>query len=82
MVFTADEPDYLRSQQLARLATRSADGQPDVVPVPVAFEFDGEGAGRGDVVSRPADGPPALTRPPVRLVLCVSAGLHRYPSAP
>lgn len=40
MAFTADELDYLRSQPLARLATRSADGQPDVVPV--AFEFDGE----------------------------------------
>ncbi|MFD9548335.1 PPOX class F420-dependent oxidoreductase [Nocardia salmonicida] len=31
--------DYLRSQPLARFATRAADGQPDVVPV--AFEFDG-----------------------------------------
>jgi pyridoxamine 5'-phosphate oxidase family protein len=40
MAFTAEELDYLRSQPLARLATRSADGQPDVVPV--SFEFDGE----------------------------------------
>ncbi|MGX1811208.1 PPOX class F420-dependent oxidoreductase [Nocardia sp. NPDC055321] len=39
MGFTDAELDYLRSQPLARLATRSADGQPDVVPV--AFEFDG-----------------------------------------
>jgi pyridoxamine 5'-phosphate oxidase family protein len=37
--FTPQELDYLRSQPLARLATRSADGQPDVVPV--SFEFDG-----------------------------------------
>ncbi|MFI6222946.1 PPOX class F420-dependent oxidoreductase [Nocardia salmonicida] len=39
MSFTDAEVDYLRSQPLARLATRAADGQPDVVPV--AFEFDG-----------------------------------------
>jgi pyridoxamine 5'-phosphate oxidase family protein len=41
MSFTAEEVAYLRSQPLARLATVSADGLPDVVPV--AFEFDGEG---------------------------------------
>lgn len=40
MAFTAEEIGYLRSQPLARLATRSPDGQPDVVPV--AFEFAGE----------------------------------------
>jgi pyridoxamine 5'-phosphate oxidase family protein len=40
MAFTAEEIGYLRSQPLARLATRSPDGQPDVVPV--AFEFGGE----------------------------------------
>jgi pyridoxamine 5'-phosphate oxidase family protein len=40
MSFTAEETAYLRSQPLARLATLSADGQPDVVPV--SFEFDGE----------------------------------------
>jgi pyridoxamine 5'-phosphate oxidase family protein len=40
MAFTSEEIDYLRSQPLARLATRSPSGQPDVVPV--AFEFDGE----------------------------------------
>ena len=39
MSFTDDETAYLRSQPLARLATVSADGQPDVVPL--AFEFDG-----------------------------------------
>ncbi|MFE3451605.1 PPOX class F420-dependent oxidoreductase [Nonomuraea sp. NPDC059194] len=39
MSFTEEELAYLRSQPLARLATVSADGQPDVVPV--AFEFDG-----------------------------------------
>ena len=39
MSFTAEEVAYLRSQPLARLATVSADGQPDVAPV--AFEFDG-----------------------------------------
>jgi pyridoxamine 5'-phosphate oxidase family protein len=40
VAFTTEELDYLRSQPLARFATRSADGQPDVVPV--AFELDGE----------------------------------------
>jgi pyridoxamine 5'-phosphate oxidase family protein len=40
MSFTDEEIAYLRSQPLARVATRSADGQPDVVPV--AFEFDGD----------------------------------------
>lgn len=39
MSFTADEIAYLRSQPLARIATVSAAGQPDVVPV--GFEFDG-----------------------------------------
>ena len=39
MAFTTEELDYLRSQSLARFATRAEDGQPDVVPV--AFEFDG-----------------------------------------
>jgi pyridoxamine 5'-phosphate oxidase family protein len=39
VAFTSDELAYLRSQPLARLATRSTDGQPDVVPV--AFEYDG-----------------------------------------
>lgn len=39
MAFTQDEDAYIRSQPLARVATVSADGQPDVVPV--VFEFDG-----------------------------------------
>jgi len=39
MSFTAEECEYLASQPLARLATCSTDGQPDVVPV--SFEFDG-----------------------------------------
>jgi pyridoxamine 5'-phosphate oxidase family protein len=39
MSFTEDEIAYMRSQPIARLATHSADGQPDVVPL--AFEFDG-----------------------------------------
>jgi pyridoxamine 5'-phosphate oxidase family protein len=39
MSFSDQEVAYLRSQQLARLATVSPDGQPDVVPV--GFEFDG-----------------------------------------
>jgi pyridoxamine 5'-phosphate oxidase family protein len=39
MSFTDEEIAYLHSQPLARLATTSSDGQPDVVPV--AFEFDG-----------------------------------------
>jgi len=37
--FTAEEAAYLRSQPLARFATLSRGGQPDVVPV--SFEFDG-----------------------------------------
>jgi pyridoxamine 5'-phosphate oxidase family protein len=39
MSFTAEEVSYLRSQPLARIATVSSDGQPNVVPV--GFEFDG-----------------------------------------
>ncbi|HEX7662052.1 MAG TPA: PPOX class F420-dependent oxidoreductase [Pseudonocardiaceae bacterium] len=39
MSFTDEEIGYLRSQRLARLATVSADGQPDVAPV--GYEFDG-----------------------------------------
>lgn len=39
MSFTPEEITYLASQSLARLATVTAGGQPDVVPV--AFEFDG-----------------------------------------
>ena len=39
MAFTDEEIAYIRSQPLARVATVSADGQPDVVPV--VFEFDG-----------------------------------------
>lgn len=39
MAFTDEEIAYIRSQPLARVATVSADGQPDVVPV--TFEFDG-----------------------------------------
>lgn len=39
MSFTAEEVAYLRSQPLARFATVSGEGQPDIVPV--SFEFDG-----------------------------------------
>jgi pyridoxamine 5'-phosphate oxidase family protein len=39
MTFTDEELTYLKSQSLARLATVSPDGQPDVVPV--GFEYDG-----------------------------------------
>ena len=39
MAFTDEEITYIRSQPLARVATVSSDGQPDVVPV--VFEFDG-----------------------------------------
>lgn len=35
-----EETNYLRSQRLARLATVSSKGQPDVSPV--GFEFDGK----------------------------------------
>ncbi|WP_188194282.1 PPOX class F420-dependent oxidoreductase [Nonomuraea sp. SYSU D8015] len=53
MSFTEEEIAYLQSQPLARLATLSDDGQPDVVPV--AFEFDGTGfwiGGSGEEVLR------------------------------
>lgn len=39
-MFSKPEIDYLKSQRLARFATVSSKGQPDVVPV--GFEFDGE----------------------------------------
>jgi pyridoxamine 5'-phosphate oxidase family protein len=38
--FSAPEIEYLKSQRLARIATVSKKGQPEVVPV--AFEFDGK----------------------------------------
>jgi pyridoxamine 5'-phosphate oxidase family protein len=39
-MFSEKEIAYLRSQQLARIATVSIDGQPDVAPV--GFTFDGK----------------------------------------
>ena len=39
-MFSKPEIDYLKSQRLARFATVSSKGQPDVVPV--GFEFDGK----------------------------------------
>jgi len=39
-MFSEPEIQYLKSQRLARIATVSSKGQPDVVPV--AFEFDGK----------------------------------------
>ena len=39
-MFSGKEKDYLKTQKLARIATVSADGQPDVALV--NFEFDGE----------------------------------------
>jgi pyridoxamine 5'-phosphate oxidase family protein len=39
MAFTDEEVAYLRSQRLARIATVSPDGQPDVSPV--GYEYDG-----------------------------------------
>ena len=53
MAFSDEEVAYLQSQGLARLATLSPTGQPDVVPV--AYEFDGEQfwvGGSGDSVLR------------------------------
>ena len=40
MSFTEEEIAYLRIQRLARIATVSADGQPDVMPV--GYQFDGQ----------------------------------------
>jgi pyridoxamine 5'-phosphate oxidase family protein len=40
MSFTEEEITYLRVQRLARIATVSPDGQPDVVPV--GYQFDGQ----------------------------------------
>jgi len=37
--YTVPEVEYIKSQRLARIATVSKDGQPEVVPV--GFEFDG-----------------------------------------
>jgi pyridoxamine 5'-phosphate oxidase family protein len=39
-MFSEKELAYLKSQRLARIATASKDGQPDVAPV--GFDFDGE----------------------------------------
>lgn len=39
-MFSEKELAYLKSQRLARIATASEEGQPDVVPV--GFDFDGE----------------------------------------
>ena len=39
MSFTEEEIAYLRTQRLVRIATVSADGQPDVMPV--GYQFDG-----------------------------------------
>jgi len=39
-MFSEAEIQYLKSQRLARIATVSSKGQPDVVPV--AYEFDGQ----------------------------------------
>ena len=53
MAFSDEEVAYLQSQGLARLATLSPTGLPDVVPV--AYEFDGEQfwvGGSGDSVLR------------------------------
>ncbi len=40
MEFTTAEQEYLGSQRLARIATASANGTPDVAPV--GFRFDGD----------------------------------------
>jgi pyridoxamine 5'-phosphate oxidase family protein len=40
VVFSKPEIEYVKSQRLARFATVSPKGQPEVVPV--AFEFDGD----------------------------------------
>ncbi|NTU62698.1 MAG: PPOX class F420-dependent oxidoreductase [Chloroflexi bacterium] len=39
-MFSTEEIDYIKTQHLARLATVSPDGQPDVAPV--GFQFDGQ----------------------------------------
>lgn len=39
-MFTEKEVEYLKSQHLARIATVSPDGQPDVIPV--GYELDGQ----------------------------------------
>lgn len=39
MTFSDQEIDYIRSHPLARVATVSSDGQPDIVPI--VIEFDG-----------------------------------------
>src|SRR5580658_8542514 len=53
-MFADEDVEYLKSQKLARLATVSSTGQPDVVPV--AYEFDGYyfwiGSGTQDILIR------------------------------
>jgi len=39
-MFSQNERNFLKAQSLARIATASRDGEPDVAPV--GFEFDGE----------------------------------------
>jgi len=55
-VFTGYEIAYVRSQPLGRLATVSADGQPDAVSL--AFEFAGVRLGRGSGRVSPAPANP------------------------
>ncbi len=54
MLFSAAETNYLKSQRLARIATASAKGVPEVSPV--GFEFDGKyfwiGSHSQDIFSR------------------------------
>ncbi len=38
--FTKKEIEYLKSQRLARIATATKKGEPDIAPV--GFDFDGE----------------------------------------
>ena len=51
--FTDDEIAFMNAQPLARIATVSADGQPDVVPV--GFEFDGTYINVGGSTRPPPD---------------------------
>jgi pyridoxamine 5'-phosphate oxidase family protein len=49
-MFSEPEVTYLKSQRLARIATVSKKGQPDVVPV--GLEFDGNIFWVGSIASR------------------------------
>lgn len=68
LTFTSKEVDYIKSQHLARIATASKTGDPDVAPV--GFDFDGTYfyVG-GHVLTRTIKYKSVLANPKVSLVI-------------